>query len=269
MKVALYNTLSCTGCDPMFFLEKLTFIFSETEIVFWPHVSETRFENLKKQPADSIDIGILSGGIKTVEQEKIAQIFREKSRLLIAIGTCALWGGLPGLNWLYGEGPKPVTQIVACDLLVPGCPPEIETIQIAFDKALRGNFNKGEIAGAKEVPVCEECPRERRPFRLRTLKRFHEIHPHDSTCYFELGMVCAGIITRAGCKAACLKAGYPCFGCYGPLTALEAPGEKLLSALVSSLIPAKAALALEQLVDPVGTFYRFTLAQNPLVRKKG
>ena len=64
----------------------------------------------------------------------------------------------------------------------------------------------------------------------------------------------------------------PCIGCYGPNDGVEDFGARLLSALASvidSEDPAEIRRIIEEGVpDPIGTFYRFSLAKSFLRRKK-
>ncbi len=63
----------------------------------------------------------------------------------------------------------------------------------------------------------------------------------------------------------------PCRGCYGPSEGVIDQGGKLLSA-VAALIdtddPAELQQIMDTIVDPVGTFYRFSLADSILSELK-
>ncbi len=263
MKIAVHNLLSCGGCDPVFFLEELPEFFSQAEVVFWSKVKDEEPKILKKFPDQGIEIGFLCGAIKSAGQEEMAQVFRKKCRMVVAVGACALWGGIPGLLWAWGEGPRPVSSFISPELCIPGCPPEGPTWAACLQGLLSGQPPK-----PSEEPVCIECPRNRRPFRLSSFRRFPETDPEIPECYLSLGVFCAGAVTQKGCGARCLKAGYPCLGCYGPPAGLSARGERLLSALVSALVPQKASQALTRWTDPIGSLYRFDLATHPLLRKR-
>ncbi len=261
MKIALYNALSCGGCDLIFFLEDLPGSFLEDlEIVFWPEVCDHREEVLRNLPEKGLEAALICGAIRTRDQEKRVLLLRNKARRLAAVGSCALYGGIPGLLWEKGEGPRPVTEVVSCEVAVPGCPPEPKTLREALEALLREEDSGGKDRG----PVCEECPRTRRPFRIGRLKKWGGEEVLSGDCFLARGIICSGPVTRGGCGAVCPGAGYPCGGCYGPLEDLA--GERLLSALASGVLPARADEFLEGLVDPVGTFFRFFLARSPLLR---
>jgi len=78
-----------------------------------------------------------------------------------------------------------------------------------------------------------------------------------------------GPATRDGCGALCPAAGMPCRGCYGPPPNQLDQGAKMVSAIGSIIDahePEEIEKILDQIVDPVGTFYRFSLAHSILRR---
>ncbi len=66
-------------------------------------------------------------------------------------------------------------------------------------------------------------------------------------------------------------ANMPCRGCFGPPLGVHDQGAKLLAAiasLVDSEEPEEIAEIVGQIKDPLGTFYRFGLANSILGRVK-
>lgn len=61
--------------------------------------------------------------------------------------------------------------------------------------------------GVEGIPVCSECPL------------------HEGECLLNLGVVCLGPITVAGCDALCTREGSPCIGCRGPVASEDVLGE--------------------------------------------
>ena len=64
----------------------------------------------------------------------------------------------------------------------------------------------------------------------------------------------------------------PCRGCYGPAEGVEDQGAKIASA-IGSLVDSqgnseRSAEIVAQIVDPVGTFYRFGMGNSMLRVKK-
>jgi F420-non-reducing hydrogenase small subunit len=177
---------------------------------------------------------------------------------------------------------KALDQVVPVDYIIPGCPPESNQIWAVLEAIVSGAelpAPGSTIVGAGKVAVCEECPLEKHEKKIERFYRPYEITPEPGLCLLEQGLVCMGVATRAGCGARCPQVGMSCRGCYGPLDGVEDQGAKMLSA-VSSVLSAgkpgeseaelerKMAAALETLVDPAGTFYRFSLAHSLLRRAK-
>ena len=99
--------------------------------------------------------------------------------------------------------------------------------------------------------------------RVKRFRRVHEVIPDPTRCFLEQGLICAGPATHAGCGALCINANMPCRGCYGPPDGVADQGAALLGAVVSGFdgqSDAEIRQVLATIVDPVGTFYRFSLA---------
>jgi F420-non-reducing hydrogenase small subunit len=106
----------------------------------------------------------------------------------------------------------------------------------------------------------------------KRLIRPFEVVPEPSWCLVEQGFACLGSATRGGCQALCPSANMPCTGCYGALDRDADPGAAALSAVAAALDPdtaagkdeaalhSRLAGALSGVADPLGTFYRYSLA---------
>jgi F420-non-reducing hydrogenase small subunit len=243
----------------------------------------------------------------------MAQLLRRKAKVLVAFGSCACEGCIPGLanlndrrsifDTVYKEGsatapenpkdvrPQPETQMpegtlhlpvfydtlktldqtVAVDYYLPGCPPEAERIWAAIEAILAGKLPpRGSTLGLATT-VCDECKRKRNEKKIKKFYRTWQIIPDEETCLLEQGLICCGIATRAGCGALCPQVNSPCIGCHGPNEGVEDYGARLASA-VASVIDSSDPDEIERIIDegipdPVGTFYRFSLAGSLLRRK--
>jgi F420-non-reducing hydrogenase small subunit len=175
--------------------------------------------------------------------------------------------GIPEL-W---ETVRALDQVVEVDYYIPGCPPVPERIWEVVELILSGAPlpARGSVLGAGERTCCEECTRTKNEKKLKAFHRPHEIATDPGLCLLEQGVVCMGPATRDGCGALCPKANMPCRGCYGPPPNAIDQGARMVSAL-SSLIdavePAEIDRILDQIPDPIGTFYRFSLAHSILRR---
>ncbi len=299
VNLAVYWTGGCGGCD-VSFLElgpNLLGVLSRVEIVFWPALVDTKREDLERLPPRSIDFALVNGVIRTAENREMAELLREKTKFLGAYGACAHLGGIPGLaNQAHGIlesvfGPNfrpappiegypedapaqvlfealPLEDVVSVDFVVPGCPPPAGLVARFFQAALEGQISLGQVF-AEEKALCEECPRKREERRITRVARPHEVLLDGEKCFLDQGVVCMGPVTRAGCGAACPKAGMPCTGCLGPTPKAGDPGLAMLSALASLVRAGEEGEAafpeedkiLDGFVDPIGTLYKYAFAK--------
>ena len=118
------------------------------------------------------DIGIVEGGVCNAENVKVLREFRKNCRILVAIGACAINGGIPALRNRYDLGdcleeafisgigvtdPKvpgdpelpllldkvhPIHEVVKIDCSIPGCPPSAETLWTVLTELIDGNEPK-------------------------------------------------------------------------------------------------------------------------------
>ena len=313
-KLALYWAASCGGCEiaVLAINEKILDVAAAFDIVLWPVAVDAKVRDIEKMPDGSIDVCLFNGSIRTSEQEYMAQLLRKKSKVLVAFGSCASEGCIPGLANLntrkevfdssYKQGgstenPKDVRpqhetpmpegtlhlpvfydtvrtleQTVPVEYTIPGCPPEAENIWAAVTAILENKLPApGSVIGPNTT-VCDECPRKRSEKKIKKFYRTWQIKPDDETCLLEQGLLCCGIATRAGCKALCPQVNSPCIGCHGPNDGVLDAGARLMSA-VASVIDSQDPNEIDQIIqdgipDPIGTFYRFSLAASQLRRKK-
>ena len=165
---------------------------------------------------------------------------------------------------------KTLAQTVDVDYFMPGCPPVVDQVWNVFQAALAGELpEKGSIIGVDPKTNCDECPRQKGESSqlITEFKRPHEVLLDPDTCFLTQGVICCGPATRAGCGRPCITANMPCRGCYGPPDGVTDQGTKLLSAiaaLVDTDDPESIQRIVDTIVDPTGTFYRFSLADSIL-----
>lgn len=171
-----------------------------------------------------LDIAIIEGSITDLHGEQRIRKIRERSKALVAYGSCATIGGVNGMKnafvpddiqqYVYGtdyrffptEKTKAVRQVVKVDYFVHGCPiypPEFLTVLKA---ALRGNSYT-----VPDYPVCVEC-------KL-----------NENVCMYDRGVNCLGPVTRAGCNSWCMNNGNICYGCRG---LVSNPNDKGINAVL-------------------------------------
>jgi F420-non-reducing hydrogenase small subunit len=165
-KFAMYWAASCGGCEisVLNIAEKLLDVDAIFDVVFWPVATDFKYEDLRAYPDAIIDLCLFNGAIRNSENEEIARLLRQKSKVLVAFGACASVGGIPALANLttseaifqaaYLNNPttpnqegvvpqtrtrvpegelsipffydtvKTLEQVVDVDYSIPGCPPE-------------------------------------------------------------------------------------------------------------------------------------------------
>jgi F420-non-reducing hydrogenase small subunit len=274
-KLALYWAASCGGCEiaVLGIDDKILQVADAFDIVFWPCVIDAKVRSIENMEDKSIDLCLFNGAIRTSEQEYMARLLRQKSKVLVAFGSCAHEGCIPGLANVTNreeifqtayhdtlstdnpEGIRPQTetevdegmlylpmfydtvktlgQSVEVDYFLPGCPPEPERIWDAIVAILENKLPAPGSVIGAETTVCDECPRTRDEKKITGFKRTWEIIPDPETCLLEQGLVCAGIATRAGCGALCPTVGSPCIGCYGANEGVEDFGARMMTGLAS------------------------------------
>jgi F420-non-reducing hydrogenase small subunit len=175
---------------------------------------------------------------------------------------------------------KALDQVVPVDYVIPGCPPESHQAWTVVQAIIQGvalPAPGNTLLGAGRTAVCEECPLEKDVKKVKRFYRPYEITPEPGICLLEQGIVCMGPATVSGCGALCPQVGMGCRGCYGPLPGVEDQGAKMLAAIASVLdvgeasedeaeLDRKIAEAVATIVDPSGTFYRFSMAHSLLRR---
>jgi len=179
-KLALYWAASCGGCEIAVLAidDKILKVAEAFDIVLWPVAIDAKVRDIEKMDDKSITICLFNGGIRTSEQEYMAQLLRRKSQVLVAFGSCAHEGGIPGLanlydrqsifQYVYRDSPsvdnpngvlpqpefeapegtlhlpvfydtlKTLDQTVDVDYYVPGCPPEAENIWAVVEAVVAG-----------------------------------------------------------------------------------------------------------------------------------
>jgi F420-non-reducing hydrogenase small subunit len=316
-KIAFYWAASCGGCEiaVLDLNEKILDVVKMADIVFWPVAIDIKYQAVEDMPDKYIDVTFFNGSIRNSEQEHMAKLLRKKSKSLVAFGSCAHEGCIPGLANLNDKNevfeqvylkdksnvnpqkvmPKTVTtvkegklkipefydtvktlaQTVEVDYYLPGCPPPVKLVSDAIDAIAAGKLPpKGSVLAPLKA-VCDECLRKRENKKINQIYRVYEKTPEPERCLMEQGIICMGMATRSGCGAQCLNVDMPCTGCGGAAPNQPEVGAGMITALASILGIDKEGKytnedvekLMEQITDPVGTFYMYSLPASILKRK--
>jgi F420-non-reducing hydrogenase small subunit len=172
----------------------------------------------------------------------------------------------------FYETVRSLAQTVDVDYFVPGCPPEERTTWLALEALIEGKLPpKGTVISNNVKAVCDDCPRKKNVKKVKSFYRTFQMVPEPETCLLEQGLICAGIATRGGCGAPCPQANMPCTGCYGAPEGVIDQGAHLLGAVASvidSTDPDEIKSIIDNISDPAGTFYRYSLPVSLLRRAK-
>ncbi|OLS27264.1 MAG: F420-non-reducing hydrogenase iron-sulfur subunit G [Candidatus Heimdallarchaeota archaeon LC_3] len=318
LKITFYWAASCGGCEVavLDINEKILDVVAIADILFWPVALDIKYKDIEAMPDKHIDVTFFNGGIRTSEGEHMANLFRRKTKTLVAFGSCACTGSIPGLANLSNKDEifqtaymdtistvnpdkivpktsinveegiltlpefyntlKTLDQTVEVDYYLPGCPPPVKLISTAIDAIASGDLPpKGSII-APVTALCDECPREKQDKDVTAFKRPYEILNTDpNLCFLDQGIICMGIATRSGCEAACLSANWPCTGCGGATPESKDQGMNMVSAIASmagleneeNLSDQELESLFDQIKDPMGTFYMYSLADSILKRR--
>jgi F420-non-reducing hydrogenase small subunit len=177
-KFAMYWAAGCGGCDiaVLNIHEKILEVDANFDVAFWPVAMDAKYADVEAMPDGSILLTLFNGGIRNSENEALAQLLRRKSKILVAFGSCASEGCIPGLanlvsaqsifdtayqtvstdnptgirpqaRWAAPEGElhlpefypvlKTLDQVVPVDYFMPGCPPESHQIAAVIDLVIQ------------------------------------------------------------------------------------------------------------------------------------
>jgi len=314
-KVGFYWCASCGGCEEAVvdLAENILTVVEAVDIVFWPVALDFKREDIEKLNDAEIDVIFINGAIRIGEQQEMVELLRKKSKMVVAFGSCAHLGGIPGLGnfWdknsifdrVYHEVPSieeknetvpleeyannghklslpeffqtvhPLNQIIDVDYYLPGCPPTPELVLNAVLAILKGELPPRGAVLSPNKSLCDECDRNKtkpQKLLLKDIKRVQEVDLDPEECFLAQGLICMGPATRSGCGFRCITGNMPCTGCFGPTDEVMDQGAKAISA-IASMIDFNDEKDIEKLtdkiVDPAGTFYRYSLPTSLLKRR--
>lgn len=201
-KLGLYWCASCGGCEESVvdLAEDILGVVEAVDIVFWPVAMDFKKEDVEAMPDGSIAATLINGAVRTAEQEEMVRLLRRKSGAIIAYGSCAHLGGIPGLanqfnrerimQYVYDEAPsvsntlqtrpqsrhvfngdvatlpefhhtvRTLDQVIDVDYYLPGCPPTPALLKAAVGALLSGELPPKGTVLAPDIALCDECPRK-------------------------------------------------------------------------------------------------------------
>jgi len=150
LKIATCSLAGCFGCH-MSFLDIDDRILQLAELYQFDRSPFTDIEH-----CGPCDVGLIEGGLCNIENLHVLKEFRANCKILVAVGACAIYGGVPalrnhfslqscleesylnGVNLVNPQVPvdpelppllaqvQPVHEAVKIDYFLPGCPPSAD-----------------------------------------------------------------------------------------------------------------------------------------------
>ena len=162
LKVATAALCGCFGCH-MSLLDIDERILKLVELVEFDRTPLTDIKNV-----GPCDVGLIEGAVANNENVEVLREFRKNCKILVAVGACAVNGGIPSMrnnydledcleevylegigldNALIPDDPEipmlldkvhPIHEVVKIDYFLPGCPPSADTIWTFLTELLEG-----------------------------------------------------------------------------------------------------------------------------------
>jgi F420-non-reducing hydrogenase small subunit len=182
LQIALYWGAACGGCD-VAVLDTNEFILdvaAAADIRLWPIAVDGKYADVEAMEDGELDLTIFNGAVRNSENEHIARLLRQKSKVMVAFGSCAHLGGIPGLANLASRDeimtaaylhnpslekgsvtlPRPesgmngstltipafykrvykLDDIVPVDYYLPGCPPAADQVKAVLLAVVTGQL---------------------------------------------------------------------------------------------------------------------------------
>lgn len=206
-RVVIVGLASCFGCQLQITNDEahLLDVLGQLDLRYWQLASSA------PEPEGDVDVVVIEGAVTTEESRRCVEMWRRRARKMIAVGACAVTGGIPGMASaaldagrasVYGGDapeacgdmtpPRSVSSVVDVDFEVRSCPIDTADFIMVLERALYGSN-----ALVLSDTMCGSCKR------------------NESGCFWRAGKQCLGLVTLAGCGAKCVNLGRECNGCRG------------------------------------------------------
>jgi hydrogenase small subunit len=237
----------CTGCTESLLrtnypglaellLDLISLDYHETLMVPSGYLAEKSLQEAMEQHAGKFVL-VVEGSIPTKDGGiycmiggrtalEILEEVAEKAGAIIAIGSCASWGGIPSAD-PNPTGAKGAPEILAGKTVIsiPGCPSNPynflgTVLQYATFGSLPELDDLGRPVWAYGRVIHEHCPRRAHFDAGRFVEQFGDNGHRQGWCLYKMG--CKGPVTHANCSvqnfgdvvdAWPIGLGHPCVGC--------------------------------------------------------
>lgn len=216
-KVAFYWCASCGGCEETVvdLAEDILKVVEAVDIALWPVALDFKLKDVEAWQPGEVTVAFINGAIRLSEQHEWVRLLREKCPLVVAFGSCAHLGGIPGLANdttreeilankyhrsltvdnpngveprtvctvngyelelpLFWKDVKPLDAVIDVDYYLPGCPPPTALVAQAVDAILKGALPPKGSVLAPEKSLCESCPLNESKPETLSIKEFKRV----------------------------------------------------------------------------------------------
>ncbi|MCK4909422.1 MAG: methyl viologen-reducing hydrogenase [Planctomycetes bacterium] len=297
----------CGGCEVTILDigEPLLDLLPQLNFVHMPVLVDNKYFGQTGEKSEleipQADVGIISGGVRNEKEKHVAEEMRKKCKTIVALGSCACFGGIPALANMWtldtlcdkvyrgskttesAETPKEnlpalldrvyaLDEVIKVDLSIPGCPTSPDWVKNALLALVTGKEFK-----LPDKSVCDECPTKRekkasggqikRPLESLEFKQGEKWE--NTRCFMEQGQLCLGPVTRAGCAGDTNEEGEEkvprCIKGYMPCRGCFGPIRKGANPLVDMMTAISSiGLDAKQVVDRRALLNRYIGGQKRL-----
>jgi F420-non-reducing hydrogenase small subunit len=279
----------CSGCELgiVDLHEKLLTLLEQVDLVRLPILMDTK-------EYVAADIGIITGSIRTEHDIESARKMRAACKLIMAFGTCAVYGGPQGAAYAHSneelfdrafvsnpttpasmvpanvpkllERTLPLDSEIKVDLYMPGCPPHAAYIFEGLVSLLKSRSSK-----IGRQSVCYRCKRIMKKTDVSTIQRTVDKEYDPSLCFLSQGCLCFGSVTLDRCLAPCMASGVPCFSCGGPTPDIILEPQKDVRSQIALRMAHLTRIPYEEIVrsieEQAKTHFAYAMA-SPVFRQK-
>lgn len=241
-------------------------------------------------------LGLVSGAIRSEHDRHAAMEMRKSCDLIIAWGSCAVYGGIAGAGNVHSReeiidavytGNKttgtrtppcrevslleptvsPLDSVIDVDLYLPGCAPHPAFVFDALLALLEGRSPRT----ATGESVCARCRRKMEKTDVDRIRKNSEGVPDPESCFLSQGYLCMGSVTLDRCMSPCPLNGIPCSGCAGAtMQVLTEPNRDIRTEIAERMsrlteIPREAIV--REIERTAKTHYSYTMA-TPMIGEK-
>jgi coenzyme F420-reducing hydrogenase gamma subunit len=207
-RIGIFKYSCCAGCEfqLIYFQKHILEVMGAVDVVYCQMLQSGGIED------GPFDVVLVEGAITENWQAEQLKKLREISKYVVAIGSCAVCGGIPAikntsdettlelkvyddLSTITSIRTEPIDHYVKVDGYVKGCPMgERDLTELVISLLLNKDAN------FLEYCVCVECKLKN---NICVLVAYNE--------------PCMGPVTNAGCGALCPSNNRGCYSCWGPM----------------------------------------------------